>query len=112
MYSKTGGKNAKNEWVSVTSNISALSKVAIQVFEHSHGRQFSSRPTKTASLNVAQFALLPSYNILTLLMAKPQNINASGFEISLDDMYLFKRLEGGLDALNKAMKTFKKRNKD
>jgi hypothetical protein len=34
MYSKGGGKNRKHESVSESSNISALSNIGVQVFEH------------------------------------------------------------------------------
>jgi hypothetical protein len=112
MYAKTGGTNSKNEWVSSTSNICAVSKVSVQVFECVHGRHFTAKPTKTATLNTHQFAHLPSSNILTLLFSKPQNIEKSGFDLSEADFQLFRQLDSkeGRKAIKAAMKTFRKRN--
>ena len=110
MYSRGGGKNGKNEWVSTTSSITALSKVVVQIFEHSHGRQFSSKQTTTAVLNVFQFGIIPPSNVLTLLQSKPQNVNDAGFDLSPHDIALFKKLDAGLATFKSAMKTFRKRN--
>ncbi|KAF9470157.1 hypothetical protein BDN70DRAFT_845950 [Pholiota conissans] len=93
MYSKTGGANFKNEWVSSTTNISAVTKIAVQVFEYSHGCHSTSKPTKTAILSVHQFAHLPSSNVLTLLLSKPRNINDTGLDLSENDIALFRRLD-------------------
>jgi len=95
---------------STTSSITALSKLVVQLFEHSHGHQFSFKPTTTAILNVFQFAILPSSNELTLLQSKPQNINDAGFELSPPDVALFKKLDAGSSAFKQTMKTFRKWN--
>jgi hypothetical protein len=112
MYAKTGGANSKNEWVSSTTNICAVSKVAVQVFEYSHGRHFTSKPTKTALLGVHQFSHLPSSNVLTLLSSKPRDINKAGFDLSENDLDLFRRLDSNQSraAMKEAMKMFRKRN--
>ncbi|PPQ76654.1 hypothetical protein CVT25_015703 [Psilocybe cyanescens] len=112
LYEKPGGKNAKNHAVSTTGNICGLSRVSVQVFEYSHGRQFTSKPTASISLNVHQFLHLPPCFVLTLLASKPQTINVSGFSLSPVDMTLFATLIEGLPAIKKAMKAFKKRKLD
>ena len=91
MYQKSGGKNAKNEAVTKSSNLSscALSRISVQVFEYTHGLQFTCKPTTTLLLNAFQFAHLPSYTILTLLTNKPHSINNSGFDISQGDIELY-----------------------
>jgi hypothetical protein len=40
IYSKTGGKNGKHAAITDASNISAVSYLAVQVFEHMHGCLF------------------------------------------------------------------------
>ncbi|KAF8232513.1 hypothetical protein L208DRAFT_1064247, partial [Tricholoma matsutake] len=50
IYSKSGGKHGKHEAVSDSSNISAVSHVCVQVFEHMFGRQFRGIPAATAIL--------------------------------------------------------------
>src|SRR5882757_7501405 len=97
---------------STTSSITALSKLVVQLFEHSHGCQFSFKPTTMAILNVFQFAILPSSDEVTLLQSKPQNVNDAGFELSPPqaDVALFKKLDAGSSAFKQTMKAFRKRN--
>ncbi|KAF8224683.1 hypothetical protein L208DRAFT_1309777, partial [Tricholoma matsutake] len=49
LYSKTGSKNGKHAAVTDASNIFAISYMAVQVFEHMHGRQFQEYPDATAT---------------------------------------------------------------
>jgi len=112
-YSKSGGKNGKNEWGASTHNISesALSKVMVlQVYKRNDGHQFSAFSIKTVILGVHQFAFLPPQHILTLHLQQPKNKNKTGFELSDDDMKTFKDLEKVLKNINQTMKTFQKRN--
>jgi hypothetical protein len=113
MYQKTGGKNAKNEAVAISSNLCALSRISVQVFEYNHtGLQFTCKPTTTLPLNAFQFAHLPSYEILTLLTNKPHSVNDSGFDTSQGDIDLYHTLNRGLESIQAAMKLFRKRNTD
>ena len=112
MYQKSGGKNAKNEAVAKSPNLCALSRISVQVFEYTHGLQFTCKPTTTLLLNAFQFAHLPSYTILTLLTNKPHSINNSGFDISQGDIELYHTLNGNLESIQAAMKLFRKCNTD
>ena len=110
MYQKTTAKNGRHEPADVTSNIAALSKIVLQVFEHSgHGAQFRSIPEVTALLQLHQYVLLPPTCFLTLLNTQPLKVNNSGFELSPIDMVLFNDLKRGKEQLRKAMKAFRKR---
>jgi hypothetical protein len=112
MYQKTTAKNGRHEPADITSNIAALSKIILQVFEHSgHGAQFRSIPEVTALLKLHQYVLLPPTSFLTLLNAQPLKVNNSGFELSPVDMVLFNDLKKGKEQLRKAMKAFRKRQK-
>ena len=63
----------KHQLVDASTNIVAASNIAVQAYEHSRdARQFTSKPKKTAALDVNQFALLSSYYILSLLLVQPK----------------------------------------
>ncbi|TEB28566.1 hypothetical protein FA13DRAFT_1587449, partial [Coprinellus micaceus] len=64
LYTRTAGKGARNAAATDVTNISALSRVAVQVFEHSHFAQFTSIPASTAALSTNKFLLLPPFQIL------------------------------------------------
>lgn len=111
MYAKTGAKNSKHEPVSETTNVTALSKIAVQVFEHiGHGCHFTSITTTTALLNTYHFHLLPSFQLLTLIHPHPSAVNADGLDLSSTDMEVFSDLQSprNLVALKNALEAFKK----
>jgi len=60
-------QNGKHSSVSKSSNISTISYLAVQVFEHMYARQFCSVPAATAIFQTHQYSLLSSINFLTLL---------------------------------------------
>ncbi len=109
MYSKTAGKNSRHEPVDVTTNISALSKIVVQVFEHTHINHFTSIPSTTALLQAHQYSMLPPSNVLTLLQSKPLDVGARVLGLVPTDMLLFSDLQKGIVQINKAIKAFKKR---
>lgn len=109
MYSKTAGKNSKHEPADTSTNICALSKIVIQVYEHTHGRHFTSIPSATALLQVYQHVMLPPSNILTLLRSKSVSRNSTGFDLVPGDILLFTELKNSVKQIHKALKSFKKR---
>ena len=67
MYQKTAAKNGRHEPADVTSNIAALSRIILQVFEHiGHGSQLRSIPEVTALLQGHQYVLLPQTTTVDL----------------------------------------------
>ena len=82
MYAQSAAKNARHELADTTTNISALLRVVIHVFEHTHGRQFQAIPSATAMLQAHQFALLPPSNIISVLSTGLHALNHSGFDLS------------------------------
>ncbi|KAF8209530.1 hypothetical protein K438DRAFT_1503605, partial [Mycena galopus ATCC 62051] len=64
IHAKGGGKYGKHEPVTDSSNISALSKISVQVFENLHGAQFRSIPLATAAVQTKQFAHIPPIQFL------------------------------------------------
>ncbi|KAJ7242483.1 hypothetical protein C8J57DRAFT_1084298 [Mycena rebaudengoi] len=110
IYSKGGGKGGKHESVTDSSNISALSKISVQLFEKIHGTKFRSIPTATGVLQTKQFAHIPPVNFLCLLSAVPKLV-PSGLALGADDSDRFKKFSPGLDKFNEAMVLFRKRGK-
>jgi hypothetical protein len=91
IYSKTGGKNGKHTAVTDASNISVVSYLAIQVFEHMHGCQFWEHPDATANFQTKQFTILSSYAFLSLLSSTPKTV-PTGLELALKDAEQFRQL--------------------
>ncbi|KAK6984308.1 hypothetical protein R3P38DRAFT_2576116 [Favolaschia claudopus] len=105
-----GGKYGKHEPVTESSNISALSKISVQVYEHGHGAQFRSIPTATAVVQTKQFAHIQPYQFICLLSGSPKTI-PSGVELRLEDANRFKLLLRGSAKFEVAKKLFRKRGK-
>ncbi|KAJ7914140.1 hypothetical protein B0H13DRAFT_1537995, partial [Mycena leptocephala] len=100
----------KHEPVTDSSNISALSKISVQVFENLHGTHFRSIPTATAVVQTKQLAHIPPSNFLCLLSAPPKPA-PTGLELTPEDSERFKTLSRGLVKFEEAMKLFRKRGK-
>ncbi|TEB28567.1 hypothetical protein FA13DRAFT_1794026 [Coprinellus micaceus] len=117
LYTRTAGKGARNAAATDVTNISALSRVAVQVFEHSHFAQFTSIPASTAALSTNKFLLLPPFQILCLLSNAPSQSSDTGTSatapvyLSTTDFNDWKTLKEGGPSFVLAIKTFKKRDK-
>ncbi|KAJ7320998.1 hypothetical protein DFH08DRAFT_713262, partial [Mycena albidolilacea] len=98
MHSKGGGKYGKHEPVTDSSNISALSKISVQMFENLHGAQFRSIPSATAVVQTKQFAHIPPIHFLCLLSA-PARLIPTGIELIQEDAVRFKTLAGRIHVL-------------
>lgn len=110
MQSKGRGKYGKHEAVTDSSNISALSKISVQLFENFHGPQFRSIPTSTAILQSKQFAHIAPIDFLCLLSSVPKLV-PTGLELAAEDSECFKKLSAGFSKFSDAMKLFRKRGK-
>ncbi|KAJ6615027.1 hypothetical protein B0H10DRAFT_2220789 [Mycena sp. CBHHK59/15] len=110
LQAKGGGKHGKHEAVTESSNISALSKISVQIFDNLHGTQFRSIPVATALLQAKQFGHIPPINFLCLLSAVPK-LSPTGLELVPEDSDRFRTLSRGLVQFNNAMTLFKKRGK-
>jgi hypothetical protein len=108
LYSKSVGANAKHSSVTDSSNVSAVSNIAVQVFEHMFGRQFRVIPQAMAFFQTKQFALLPPISFLSLLSSKP-DITSMTLELEQEDFEMFQKLQRGLACIKEAMKLFRKR---
>ncbi|KAJ6563457.1 hypothetical protein B0H10DRAFT_2115287, partial [Mycena sp. CBHHK59/15] len=102
MHSKGGGKYGKHEAVTDSSNISALSKISVQLFQNIHGPQFRSIPTSTAILQSKQFAHIVPINFLCLLSSVPKPV-PTGIELAPEDSETFKKLSAGFSTFVDAM---------
>ena len=108
MYEKTGGKNGRHQAITKTSNISALSYLALQVYEEARFCTFSSIPTSTAQLQTFQFMHLPPHQVLTVLQHVKISDN-SGVKLMQEEWGLYQELSRGLKELQNAMAAFQRK---
>ena len=112
LYSKSG-KKGKHSSVSESSNISAVSYMAVQVFKPMYARQFRSVPAATATFQTRQYLLLSSFHFLTLLDYKDSSQQqGSILELSTVDLNRFRTLQNANKQLQAAFKLSKKRGRN
>ncbi|KAJ7140957.1 hypothetical protein C8R44DRAFT_531776, partial [Mycena epipterygia] len=70
MYCENGGKAGAHSWVPTCDTIGSLSYMVVQLYQHSHKRQFKFSHCNYAALGTLRFAHLPSNSFLVVL---PQN---------------------------------------
>jgi uncharacterized membrane protein len=109
LYSKAGGKDGKHADKTESSNITAVSYLAVQVFQHNVARQFS--VFTMMPFQTKQFLHLPPHQFLCLVESTVRITPGSSFvEISLEDLTrFFCALEAGQKQLEVALKAFGKR---
>jgi hypothetical protein len=104
LTTQQNGKNGKHSSVSESSNISAVSYMAIQVFEPMYARQFCSVPSATAIFQAHQYLLLSSFHFLTLLdynLKDSSQQQGSILELSLADFAPCKIPTSSIQAVKK-----------
>lgn len=115
MYVKSGGKNGRHNDVADKSNLSALSYLSVQIFEHQHTDNgslvFSNETERTTLLRVSEFAHIYSYQFLFLVTASVL-LDSDEIILAVADSRYFHQLsqQNALQALGLAMKQFHKRN--
>lgn len=110
LYCKGGGKNGKHGAVNEHHNISAFSRIGVQVFEMAHARQFRAIPQATSFLHTHQFRLIPPFTFLSLLSDTPTT-NTVGLELSAGDAHVFKDRMSATERFNAAVKLSRSRKK-
>ncbi|KAL4250323.1 hypothetical protein AB1N83_013892 [Pleurotus pulmonarius] len=108
--SKSGGKHGRHDAISQTYNISALSRIGVQTYEHMHLRQFRSVHVSMQEWQTSTFALLGSINFLCRI-AQPTTSPQWGVILSSEDTTLFKALQDSAGELAKALKWYNGRSK-
>jgi len=109
IYAKTGGKSGRHNNVSDSSNIMAVSYLAVQIFEHQLGTQFRAIPN-AQRLQVLRFDHLPPSAFLCALKHAPE-LTPFGLKISLDDWQLFKVIKDNIEKVSQAIKVLAGRQK-
>ncbi|KAJ7575238.1 hypothetical protein C8J56DRAFT_801893 [Mycena floridula] len=109
MYYKTGGKNGKHAATTKSDNISALSHLVVQVFEHMNGSLFCIFPSMTDRFQTKGWAIIPPTSFLCCLTGSNIALNGMGIKISNNDFETFQKLKGGIKAFNEVAKSFRKR---
>ena len=105
MYSQSGGKGGTHAWLSDSTNVGALSYLAVQTYEYAYHCNFWTVHQRNAVLHVGTYALLPSHWFLCTLTAIP-TLSQDGRTLTLDDTQLkiFNELQGKLQDILKAIK--------
>jgi hypothetical protein len=113
MYRRTAGKNGKQAPVIESDNVSSLSNLGLQVFEHIHGPNFRSFPSQTATFTTTAFSYVPSFSILTILPSHPITKQGMMLVVSAQDAVTFRKLndKSALSSLKQAMGKFSARKK-
>ncbi|KAJ3770857.1 hypothetical protein FB446DRAFT_646265 [Lentinula raphanica] len=111
MYSKGGGKHGKHAAVTAAENISALSYLGVQLFQHAYQGRFKPIPTLTSSLQIHAFAFIESYAFLTRISNVQQETTGMLRLANAIDLRIFNDLNGEQGRLGEAMKDFRKRSK-
>ncbi|KAH6911726.1 hypothetical protein BKA70DRAFT_1078536, partial [Coprinopsis sp. MPI-PUGE-AT-0042] len=93
------------------SNISALSRIAVQVYEHTHLRHFGPTPAATSPLSTKQFLLLSPYQVLCLLSSPPTpaQFNGGPVQLGIEDYECWKEIQRGSPRFLNAFVAFRKR---
>ncbi|KAJ7878164.1 hypothetical protein B0H14DRAFT_2342100, partial [Mycena olivaceomarginata] len=92
---KAGGKHGKHNNIEDHGNLSGISNLGTQVYEHFQNRQFRAFTEATASLQTNQFRLLVPFSFLCRLSSFPKT-TPTGIELSAEDTKLFKELSEGI----------------
>jgi hypothetical protein len=109
--SKNAGKNDKHSDITESSNIAAVSNLAVQLFQYrDFGRQFCSIPNATAIFQTRQYLLISSIQFLYLLDTKLSSSqpSAPSIELLAQDIECYKDLKQGEKEITQALKLAKK----
>jgi len=101
IYSKSPGKNSKHCWVTDSSNITAVSDIAAQLFEQMVGSQFRAIHA-SQKVHAKRFNLLPSSAFLCRLESTPTQISGN-LRVSSNDWDLFKTLKEKIGIISQAV---------
>ena len=90
-------------WVSESSNITAVSYIAAQLFQPIAPRQFSSTTRHATGLKVSKFKLIKPTSFLTALSRSPSPLGQN-IAISKEDQLYYKALEDMKHVVRQAVK--------
>ncbi|ETW79466.1 hypothetical protein HETIRDRAFT_321475, partial [Heterobasidion irregulare TC 32-1] len=109
IYAKSTGKNSPHSWVTDSSNISAVSYIAAQLFKPFAARQFSSTMRHATGLKVSTFKLIKPSSFLAALLANPTPLGQN-IAISLQDYEYYKALKGKRESIESTIKEIEGRS--
>ena len=109
-YRKTAGSNGKHSFIDKCTNVSELSKIVVQLFEHMYGPQFRSIPESTAVFQTKQFAIVAPLSFISVVSA-PVTCTQTGVELGARDAGIFGSLQKCQTTLAKVIKDSQKRSR-
>ena len=104
MYKKGGRKAGQHNNVQNEKNILALLYIVVQLYKLVLGWQFRSIPKKMTTLNVVQYAHLPSNNFLCVLDEIPKDGRSDSLIIRITDFEHFRSATEAIGAQNNCAK--------
>ena len=109
IYSRAGGKGRGHSWQPDSRSIGAVSYIPVQLFEYSHHRNWKSRHTRNAAIDIVTFARISSHSLLCLVKEEPQlsidgrilTLQPSGHDTFLKLKQRLHQIQAGVHALQK-----------
>ncbi|KXN88312.1 hypothetical protein AN958_07515 [Leucoagaricus sp. SymC.cos] len=109
IYSKTAGKNARHASVTSLSNISAASRISVQVFSPVIHGIFRSVGSLTMPYQTKAFAHILPQEFIVILKDKPNEEDEMNIVISRGDTEQLKDLKAGISQFSAAVRVFLQR---
>ncbi|TFK61498.1 hypothetical protein BDN72DRAFT_935064 [Pluteus cervinus] len=106
---KSAGKNVRHQSSKSADNISSVSYVSVQVFDHTFSGRFTALTSRTTWGGTNQFESLPPSQVLCILSSQPRAPSLREVQLGQTDLNVFTNLCGGLEALKLAMVKFRKK---
>ena len=103
IYTQSTGKSSAHSWVLESSNITAVSYIAAQLFQPIAPQQFSSTTRHAMGLKVSKFKLIKPTSFLTALSRSPSPLGQN-IAISKEDQLYYKALEDMKHVVRQAVK--------
>ena len=112
LYSKSNTKNSKHAAITTSTSIATVSRIVVQIFEHTFDREFRSFPSAFSTFQTKGFALIHPIALLTLLSSTPNTQGQNQcIQVSRTDADLWKVLNQHRATFIKAMKESRKRKR-
>jgi hypothetical protein len=108
IFAKSGGKNGKHGATEAVTNVSAASRIAVQVFEYTRGTVFRQIPSFTLPFNAKGYLHIEAHHFL-LMLSQQVATDQQGVRIGKDDLASFRALEAGHNQLVNVAKEYRKR---
>lgn len=110
IYKRSGHKTSSHGWTPTASAITSVSYIPVQLYEHFNGRTFHAVPSTLYSLQVKQFALLPSAYFVIITDVEPSRAaHTENVQVSIADASRYYTLSNIEQRINLVIKNINSR---